>query len=715
MLLRFLFIWVLVVSSQHDVCAQGITIESGTHWVMQQSVMLSVENGGIQNNGTFHAGNSTVYFDGGSAISMSGSQEIFFNNVRFRGNGIKRNEGAASVIRTIGIEGAAVFDADGISNNRVFTLRSSDTVTANVDVITGGDILGNVTAERFINTGPGVSEHGKSWQFLATPTTGQTIHQSWQEGGATPAGYGTIVTGTGTGFDITTLLPSLKYYNPATNNWTGITNTHTPVVNKNGYMLFVRGDRSVVTHNGTPNNTNMRTRGVLFTPNNPPQTVAVLPTQFQTFGNPYASRIEFNRVWTASTGIQDVFYVWDPMLSGTYNLGGYQTISGVTGYIPSAGYATSYYPAGVPSPYIESGQAVFVRGNAIGGNVQFNEGCKVPDSRLVHRSATGRNPSQRSMWFTTLVTQTGKVADGNIAVFGTGLGNDINDYDALKLRNDGENFALQREQMLLSVEARNPIRGRDTLFYHLENLRPQTYTLILYPSHMPPGITAHFVDRLERTSTRLRMTDSNFIQIQIYPSQTVDQSRRFIVVFNHGNRPGPLFEIDAMKQQDHHLITFTDTEVNSVETYTAEYAFNNGPFVPYKSWQPDAEEAHFSIPHQVHQKGKYQYRIRVLNKEGTESFSDEVSLENLDIAEWVVYPNPARNGWVQATIQNIPDGWYEWKWIHSSGVQLSSGKEKLFGQKKNLRMKLQNAKPGVYQLLCINESGKTYTTSVVVQ
>lgn len=697
-----------------QVSAQGLIIESGAHFVMQGAVNMVVEDGGVANNGTFHPGGSTVYFDGGNAISVSGTQETFFNNVRFRGSGIKRNEGLASVIRTIGVEGNAVFDADGATNTRVFTLRSSDTVTANVDVITGGDITGNVTVERFINTGPGASEHGKSWQFLATPSSGQTIHQSWQEGGSVPTGYGTIITGTGTGFDITTFLPSLKTYNPVTNTWVGVTNTHTPVVNKNGYMLFVRGDRTVVTHNGTPNNTNMRTRGVLFTPNFPPDPVTVLPSQFQTFGNPYASRIAFNNVWAASTGIQDVFYVWDPMLSGTYNLGGYQTISGITGYIPTAGYATSYYPAGVPSPYIESGQAVFVRGTATGGNVQFNEGCKMPDSRLVHRANPGNSSSRRSMWFTTLVSNNGKVADGNIAVFGTGLGNEINEYDAIKLRNDGENIALIRNDALLSVEARNPVRGNDTLFYHIENLRPQTYTLIINPMNMPAGLQARFIDKFERTSTRLRLSDTNFIQIQIHPSQTTAQAQRFMVVFNNGERPGRFMDIDAMKHQGQHLITFTDTEAESVEKYVAEYALADGRFNPFNTLYPEMESSTFNLSHQPSQSGTYTYRIRIERKDGTVYYSEEVSLSHSKHAALMVYPNPVTGEWVQAALQQAPDGIYEWRWIHSNGLQVASGREKLIGRDKVMRIRLPKLQPGVYQLVCVNEDGNSYTTSVVV-
>ncbi len=334
---------------------------------------------------------------------------------------------------------------------------------------------------------------------MSTPTTGQSVYHSWQENGSAPAGYGTWITGTGSGFDATTALPSLKYYNESAVNWTAVTNTGNSLVNKLGYMLFVRGDRTVTTFNGTPNNTVLRSMGQLFSPTNPAPSVTVSANKFQTFGNPYASRIAFSSVFDASTGINDVFYVWDPKLAGSYNVGGYQTITGIAGYIPTVGTpptgnpASDYYPAGVPSPYIESGQAVFVKGNGSGGNVNFNENVKVTGSRLVNRPANINEPvSRRQFLFTTLFTNTGNIADGNIVTFEKGFGNELNENDAEKIMNVGENFGLMRNGSILAVEAHEPVKATDTIFYNMNNLRRQPYQLRFAPVNMgsnkPPAI-----------------------------------------------------------------------------------------------------------------------------------------------------------------------------------------------------------------------------------
>ena len=64
------------------------------------------------------------------------------------------------------------------------------------------------------------------------------------------------------------LQPSMKYLQSGDfMYWTGITDpTTTQIYNPEGYMIFVRGDRSVDPFtNPTPNPTRLRTKGTLLT------------------------------------------------------------------------------------------------------------------------------------------------------------------------------------------------------------------------------------------------------------------------------------------------------------------------------------------------------------------------------------------------------------------------------------------------------------------
>ncbi|MEJ7588814.1 MAG: hypothetical protein WKI04_14755 [Ferruginibacter sp.] len=379
----------------------------------------------------------------------------------------------------------------------------------------------------------------KSWQFLATPTAGQTVFQSWQESGSVPAGYGTWITGTGTGFDAITSTPSMKYYDPAIGAngiWTGINNTAISINDKRGYMLYVRGDRTVTTASGTANPTTLRTKGTLYQPANPPPVTNVLAGKLAAVGNPYASTIDL--VYMKNNGLfvnlnNDVT-VWDPLLTGSYNSGGYQSLSAANNYEPTAGNTpSSYYPAGVPSSTIQSGQAFFVRSAGLAGSVSFTEACKVNTNRLVNRPPS--TLSGRRYFRTTLYTSAGLIADGNAVIFDQAFRNDIDADDTYKIENAGENFGLLRNGQSLAVEARHAIDLRDTVFFNMNNLRRQKYQLRFAPKNMQAvGLSAFFIDRFLGTSAPISLTDSTVITFRVTVDPASAFSERFYVILVNG-------------------------------------------------------------------------------------------------------------------------------------------------------------------------------------
>ncbi len=713
---KFLIVFFILPVSMK---AQVVNINSGVQMVAQGNISLVIDNGGLKNDGIFVPGNSTVYFTGGPVTAITGTQPVTFYNATFSGTGTKVNSGQASVLSTLAVNGTTVLDADGTTNDKPFTILSSDTLTGRVDILTTGDISGNVTVERFINTGTGTGEHNKSWQFLATPTTGQTYFQSWQEGGLTPAGYGTWITGTGTGFDATTVLPSLKYYNAAGINWTPVTNTSLALQNKLGYMLFVRGDRTVNTVGGTPNNTNMRSKGVLFTPSNPPAPVAVAANQFQTFGNPYASRIAFNNVFLASTGIRDVFYAWDPKLNGSYNLGGYQTISGVAGYIPTAGFGTDYYPAGIPAPNIESGQAVLIQGDATGGNVNFNENCKVSGSRLVNRGNEVL-PQSRSLMFTTLFTNAGKIADGTIVAFENGLGNELNELDAVKIMNAGENLALRRGSTLLAVEAHDEVIITDTVFYQIQNLRHQSYQFRFCPLNMHSMLTAYLVDRISGSYTNISLTDSSFVNFTVDAS-TANPDRFMLVFRKPVVLPVSDIHITAKRNSDKtNTVNWKVQNERDLQQYAIERSGDSRNFTRIETQVPlvnNGGHAAYAIVDRDPNYGVSFYRVQAISVNGQVQYSNIVKVETEnDNGEIAINPNPVKDNTINIILSNQEPGIYTCQLTNLIGQVLYT-KELFINQSQVIEMiKPATELPqGSYQLVILKPNGSKETLQVIVQ
>jgi len=486
-------------------------------------------------------------------------------------------------------------------------------------------------------------------------------------------------------------------------------------------MIFVRGDRAVSTFNGTPNNTNMRSKGVLFTPVNPPASIAVAANQFQTFGNPYASRIEFNKVFLASSGINDVFYAWDPKLNGTYNFGGYQTISGVAGYIPTAGNGTDYYPAGIPSPNIESGQAVFIQGDVTGGNVNFNENCKVSGSRLVNRG-NDNFPQNRRFLFTTLFSNTGMIADGNIVAFENGLGNEINGLDAVKIMNTGENLGISRNGNKLAVEAREEVISSDTIFYHLQNLRQQTYQFRFSPVNMQSGLTAFLIDRFNNTSTPISVTDSSFVDFTIGAGNGSQAADRFMLVFRKAIVVPVMFvNINATRNSDmtNQVNWKVDNEINLRE-YVIERSINGRHFNDIGNTlliMNNGGVATYGYQDESPFNGVNFYRIRAISANGQIQYSNIVKVDPVKFSSGItVNPNPVQDNSIKILFRNQLKGNYKIQLINLIGQVIVNTNVNVDQTEFVYIVRPEKVLPkGVYQLTIVKEDGSSVAENVIIE
>jgi hypothetical protein len=423
---------------------------------------------------------------------------------------------------------------------------------ASADVAYSG--TGRFIAERYIPTGTAGGQHAKSWQFLAVPTNGgQTINQAWQEGAAVAnqnpkPGYGTMITSSITPlpatFDAYTAAgPSIKSYAPATNSWVGPANTTTQALfDKRGYMVFVRGDRSVITYNGTPVPTILRNRGKLFVPgSNPPQTTSISAGSFATLGNPYACAIDFLAITRpAAPAVDSVYYVWDPLLPGSnsFGLGGYQTISSVNGYKPSPGGTINYSNASAYTK-IQSGQAFFMHATGAGGTVSFSEAAKIAGSQQVYRPAPTTSLN-RAFIRTELYVLSGtdtRLTDAAVVAFDPAFSNRYDALDALKLMNNADNIGIRSEGQLLAIEARKPVQRRDTIFYALNNLRPQVYRLAIGPENlMQSGWQIFLIDQYLGQRTSVSTGDSTYYSFSVTADPGSYASDRFYLVLQARGR-----------------------------------------------------------------------------------------------------------------------------------------------------------------------------------
>ena len=169
------------VVSTATASSHNITIASGASVTVNgQPLQIS---GSITNSGIFDASMGAIELNGSTAQSIG--TNIFLNHSvsdliisNTSSSGVTLND-------SLNIYRSLTYGASGtnLTTNGNLTLKSTISQTAYIGNMTGHTLTGDVTVERYIATGTGAApNHGKSWQLLAVPTTGQTIKAAWQEG-----------------------------------------------------------------------------------------------------------------------------------------------------------------------------------------------------------------------------------------------------------------------------------------------------------------------------------------------------------------------------------------------------------------------------------------------------------------------------------------------------------------------------------------------------
>lgn len=512
-----------------------LTINGGT---------LQVYRNMSKSAGTVVASNGTLEMKGAAAQTIPAS---FFQNNNLL-NLIVDNANTTTGVTLGGaldIYRSVTFGASGrkLTTNDNLTFKSTATQTAWLGQLTASNVIsGQATIERNIPL------HNKAWQFLSTPINSSstvTVKQAWQEGATTAngnpkPGYGTqlgsiradAIIQTTPGFDVKSVTPSIKTYDRATNNYKALNRTDTVIYNPKGYMVFVRGDRSVINFSG-PNSTStetvLRMKGTLNTPAAAPATISVPSAGFESAGNPYPSAINYRKL-TATGGVNaGIFYMWDPKLAtgSAYGLGAFQTFTwnGASFTVTPGGGS---YSGG--NTNIESGQAFFFPSSGA-GTLQFSEAAKESGSYNTNKTMPPVKMKMLRTNLNVLLNGQPELIDGVMVQYGN-YSNEVDAMDAVKLNNSGENLSMLNGSTHLAVERRGEIVQTDTLFYRLGQMRAQEYAFQFIPTGLAtPGLRAWLEDNYLNTASEVSLTDTNYIQFSVTGQAGSFAANRFRLVF----------------------------------------------------------------------------------------------------------------------------------------------------------------------------------------
>jgi N-acetylneuraminic acid mutarotase len=535
---------------------------------------------------------------------------------------------------------------------------------------TGNQIVGNVIVERYI------PNHAKAWQLLAAPATGKTIKANWQEGNSTlgnnKPGYGTVITSDlagatspALGFDIFSAAgPSMKSYNAASRSWEGVSSTLNNIDNPKGYMVFVRGDRSVTAYNQAPTKTTLRTTGKLYQPiGNPPATINAARDQFVSVGNPYASALDMTKL-IRTGGVQDVYYVWDPKLtSSTYSFYGYGTYRTLVrigeGYraIPADNDPTSHYDVSNQNVRIQSGQAFFIHADSATGpgTLAFTESAKVLGSATTTR-ANDRMP-KLFLNLKAILPHEEILLDGTMIAMDDRYSKHVHSEDALKWhQNNTERFSVERGGKNLTADFTNLPNVGDTIALSFEQSRKQNYTIqIMAEALQELDVVPVLGDRFTGIQKEIMISELAY-SFEVNENPASANTNRFYVYFKPLQPlPVSITKVEAVRKQDSEvLVTWQVAGQEGILGYDVLRSSDGVRFAKIgDAIASNQTTASYRFLDETAPSSLTYYRILARENAGVNKYSNIVKVNAVaDNKEYKLYTNPLTNGIIKIKIKD---------------------------------------------------------------
>lgn len=311
--------------------------------------------------------------------------------------------------------------------------------------------------------------------------------------------------------------------------------------------------------------------------------------------------------------------------------------------------------------------------------------------------------------------------DGTLSFYDNQYSNEVNQQDARKMFNPGENWGMLRHTQTLIVERRQDISGPDTVFFKMWNMRIITYRLEFSAKYFEGSeVTGRLYDKYLDKYTDINLEGTTHVDFSVTSDANSKRSDRFTLYFDK-EKPKPMAFTDAAAslQGNNILLQWATINEKKIRSYTVEnstngYRFTETPLVSDAVNTPVA--GYRQIVANPSSRMNY-YRIRANHEDGSVTFSEVLSIE-VPTKQSIIsmFPNPAPSSNIRLRLTQVPVGKYSINIYNSFGRVVHSQKETMNSQSGNIILNNRQSIPdGLYRVEIIGPDGYRSTESILIR
>lgn len=588
----------------------------------------------------------TLYFDQSDTTLTNHINNLTINRTNLSGTVTLGNE--------LRLKGTLTPTAGTLYTNDTLVLTSSANGSAKILTINPANfaIVGKVSVERYFS-----AKTTRRWSFVSAAVAGETFRNALQDD--------IFITGSGTGgtlcatdstkynsngFDVSSTNAATVYTYDQSNaaRWIALPNTTSTNVEKGkGYRMLIRGNRNVANacsdqistvNPSAPVATVIKVKGTLTT-GNVPVTISAKTTGtygYTLIGNPYACEVDFSNFYTANSGvISNKYWTYDP---GTDNTNYLVYSMGVV-----AGNRPSNIITSANGNRIASGQAFFVE-SINGGTATFSESHKTSSTQ----QGVFRTNTVNKIIRTTFEQQDGTFIDNMVVRFSDDPDVSLaesRDWDAATL-NTGNFVAAIKGNRSFAIQSRPLSFYNDTVLVRIVSSATGNFRLNFSEyDNFTEAAQIILLDLYSGTQTDVKASPVYNFSIT---SNAATQGGRFKLVFRSSTSVMPVsfVGVTATKKEKSVEVRWDLAFEQDVQQYVVERSADGRNFSSIATVASKGNSnvpVNYSLIDVKPLGGSSYYRIRSVEKDGTQKLSSIVQVDIKNAGEIKVYPNPAKD------------------------------------------------------------------------